>query len=140
MRPLDLVAFTPVFRGLSDIFQGCEDSSSQHLVTDGVVMTLEIGILVRLCVFDLGEGNALRREPRALGYRDDFRLIIPPQQPRSGITVHQVVEEDDHKGTRQRGFHLEREHFPIAIAEDIQLAIGSPAIVGGGTRLSWSDG
>jgi hypothetical protein len=94
-----IVAVTPFHGDRPDLFQGGKDPGIKHLLADGAVEALDVGILVRLAGFDEGEDDPSRHAPRPQGLGDEFRPVVAPQLARYAMTGHEVVEQLDHLGT-----------------------------------------
>jgi hypothetical protein len=92
MCPFGIVAVTPVVRDGTDLFPGGEDPTIKHLVAEGVVETLGIGIPVRPVRFNEHETDTPHRAPRPQDFGEEFRPIVIPQPPLCAMTGHQIVE------------------------------------------------
>jgi hypothetical protein len=116
MYPFYIVVVAPVSRERPDLFWDCEGRGIQYVVAEGVVKTLDIGILVRLGGLDLGEGDTHHLATRLRGFGDSFQPNVTQQLPRYGVTGHQGVEAGAHVGTPQRVVRLDWECFPITLS------------------------
>ncbi len=99
MCPFGIVAATPFHDDRTDLFQGGKGPGIMHLLAEGAVETLDVGIPIRLDGFDEGDDDPPRHAPRPQGCGEEVRPMVAPQLPRYAMMDHQVVEQLDHAGT-----------------------------------------
>lgn len=76
MRPFRVVAMPPLFADGAHFGERGEHPRIEHRFPEAAVETFDVGILVGLAGFDVGERDAVRLAPRADGVRDELWAVV----------------------------------------------------------------
>jgi hypothetical protein len=89
-------------------------------MSDGAVVALDVGILLRLSGLDVAQGNSLRFGPSNQFATDIFRSIIHTNGERFAAPLDDLVQAADDAFSRQRKIHLDAQPLAVEVVQDIQ--------------------
>jgi hypothetical protein len=108
--------------GLLDAF---DDVLVEPLMPDGSVVTLDVGVLLRLAGLDMLDGNPMFIGPFRQLVTDVFGAIVDPNGAGLTAPFDDPIKASDHTLGGQRKVDLDAEALTVKIIQDVQQPKGT---------------